>query len=881
MKTLYALLGTPGVGKTTFIKNSSHEIFGDDRLLRYVVGPDLIRSMVESPVEKPDGSQGISQSNERYVWNIVNEILDKKVSKGELIIVDATHSRNKAISNYKKYSDKGYRIVLVDFSDYASLEEIFQRNKTREDYKFVPEHIIETMYERIKSLDIPNWVEVIQPDDFAEHLTNVKFNWDNFNRIFVMGDIHGCVEEFKETLDIAGINPAFKDKDTALVFVGDYFDRGPGIVEVFRIMQQLQKNYFVLPLIGNHEEPLAYYKDYLHDFHEYVLDWINVFSPKKKANTIEVQQTKQTTLFERIKNKIFQKPPEIIQEIKKTIHPEIELDALKLMRNYRTSSYKHMDSFVEQLKSYPLAFESFKSLVWSYNFKDIDYVKHTSRSTLKTFLLSDITYQEIAQFHKRLAQLCYVDFHGKEIAITHGGLTKIPSKLVPTADIIRGVGEYDDALLCDQTFRKNHPEVIGIHGHRNVTDIPIQSTPSTYNINGDVDLGLRALLITKEEIKTFEVSPRKSTLEFYREKQIQRAKKLKAKKLKASEEGSGLIRLFQDHQHVDVKRLPGDIASINFTRKAFEKGVWDDITIKARGLFIAISTDNNPEDTVIARGYEKFFNLGERFGVTRRDLRQLVYPILAYEKANGYLGILSVDVRDPENPVWFIASKTTNQGDYAQHFRKMIKPSLNKDLKELMIKNNVTLLFEVIDPVFDPHIQNYEEPELVLLDAVYNQFQFEKEPYSKLVNYISLMSPQEINVREKKLIKRCNTYNELNILINQLNDVSVFEEDSVEGYVFEEEAELPTMFKVKSNWYSFWKFTRSMRDKIVNKILGDPNKEFTKSNRIKLKAMLHTAEQIKTFNVLAELAEESPEEIKKMDIPELRRKVLQSIKNTA
>jgi ABC-type multidrug transport system ATPase subunit len=34
MKTLYALLGAPGVGKTTFIKNSSQELFGDDRLLR-------------------------------------------------------------------------------------------------------------------------------------------------------------------------------------------------------------------------------------------------------------------------------------------------------------------------------------------------------------------------------------------------------------------------------------------------------------------------------------------------------------------------------------------------------------------------------------------------------------------------------------------------------------------------------------------------------------------------------------------------------------------------------------------------------------------------------------------------------------------------------
>ena len=30
MKILYALLGAPGVGKTTFISNMSEEIYGDD-----------------------------------------------------------------------------------------------------------------------------------------------------------------------------------------------------------------------------------------------------------------------------------------------------------------------------------------------------------------------------------------------------------------------------------------------------------------------------------------------------------------------------------------------------------------------------------------------------------------------------------------------------------------------------------------------------------------------------------------------------------------------------------------------------------------------------------------------------------------------------------
>ncbi len=277
MKTLYALLGTPGVGKTTFIKNISEEIYKDDRLTRFVIGPDLIRSMIQSPVAKANGTFGISQENERYVWEIVNNILDKKAQNGEMIIVDATHSRNKAINNYKKYADKGYRVVLIDFSDYADLEEILRRNKERESFKLVPEHVVETMYERIQDLDIPGWVEVIEPHEFKDHLLDIKHDWSKFDRIIAIGDVHGCADELEALLNKLEIEPGRRDPNTAVVFVGDYFDRGPKIIETFKIMTRLQRNYFVLPLIGNHEEPLEFYKEFIRDFDVIVQQWIKSY----------------------------------------------------------------------------------------------------------------------------------------------------------------------------------------------------------------------------------------------------------------------------------------------------------------------------------------------------------------------------------------------------------------------------------------------------------------------------------------------------------------------------------------------------------------------------------------------------------------------------
>ncbi len=900
MKTLYALLGAPGVGKTTFVENASKEIFGDNRLTRHVLGPDLIRSMVATPEAKADGTFGISQENEKYVWGIVNEILDKKTEKGELIIVDATHSRNKAITNYKKYSDNGYRIVLIDFSDYATLDQIFERNKERESFKFVPEHIVETMYERIKDLDIPNWVEVINPEDFRDHLTNVKHDWSEFKDITVIGDIHGCPSEFKDILDKAGFDASVKDTDRAIVMVGDYFDRGPGQVEVFKTIQRLQRNHYVLSLIGNHEEPLKYYKEFVKDFNEVTQQWIKSYIlPIRYGEMEQPEQSEQSkspfskwlvSFKDWRKKHNLQTTSDIAVEAYEYVQkeataldtPDIEEDAVYLCKGHLGTSYKKLDSFIEDLKDYPKAFKAFEDLLWGWNFNEAKYVKNTSRTTFKKFLLSDIKYTDIATFTKSLAQFCYVNFHGRDIVVTHGGLTDLPTKLTPTADMIRGVGSYEDTLLCDQTFNSLNPDVISIHGHRNTLDIPIESTPGTYNINGDVELGIRALVITRDGIETIEVEPQPSTIKFFRERQIERAKRFKAKKLTAAEEGGGLIRLFQDHTHVDVKRLPGDIASINFTRKAFEKGFWDATTVKARGLFLDIDTDDNPRDIIIARGYEKFFNLGERYGVQRQDVRNLIYPIKAYEKANGYLGILSIDNRGPE-PKWFTASKTTTQGDYADNFRALIEPHLTDSLMKLLVANNLTLLFEVIDPHFDPHIETYVGAELVLLDAIRNQLQFKKMEYIDLNYIVNLMVPAGM-VRVKRLVKVCEKASDFNRLVNELNAHRTFSDNGVEGYVFEDSAPEPTMFKIKSKWYNYWKYMRGNRDRVFNKLKkhrerGQPV-ELTKSEAIEFKNRLHTAEEIKGFKALVHLSEASPDLVKSLPIPELRKAIIATIVET-
>jgi serine/threonine protein phosphatase 1 len=70
------------------------------------------------------------------------------------------------------------------------------------------------------------------------------------SRSFVIGDIHGCVEELDRLLD--HLIPAAGDK---LVFLGDYIDRGPSSREVIaRLLQLTKQGPQCTFLKGNHED---------------------------------------------------------------------------------------------------------------------------------------------------------------------------------------------------------------------------------------------------------------------------------------------------------------------------------------------------------------------------------------------------------------------------------------------------------------------------------------------------------------------------------------------------------------------------------------------------------------------------------------------------
>ncbi|MFH1118910.1 MAG: metallophosphoesterase family protein [Bacteroidota bacterium] len=73
------------------------------------------------------------------------------------------------------------------------------------------------------------------------------------NRVFAIGDIHGCFDRFKELVE----QHIVLSKSDKLILLGDYIDRGINSKEVIDYIIELQRSgYDVIPLTGNHEAML-------------------------------------------------------------------------------------------------------------------------------------------------------------------------------------------------------------------------------------------------------------------------------------------------------------------------------------------------------------------------------------------------------------------------------------------------------------------------------------------------------------------------------------------------------------------------------------------------------------------------------------------------
>ena len=560
-----------------------------------------------------DGAFTIARNHqvEQETWKIIFDLLEYRMSRGELTVLDATASKTKDIKQYKELADQyKYRMYCIDFTD-VPLDVCKKQNLQRSEDKIVPEQSIENIYSRFATQPVPAGVEVIKPNELDKILEK-PIDLSSYRKIVFIGDIHGCydtlMQYFKNGLE----------DDVEYIFLGDYIDRGNQNAEVMKWLYSIKDRPNVCLLEGNHER------------------WIQAYGMNVEAKSKEFEE-----------------------------------------------------------------------------------------KTKGQLILGGFDQKMARIFYRKLRQMSHFTYNGIEVLATHGGIPCMRTNLtyIPTCALINGVGEYNEYQDVADTWMKETKEnQYQVHGHRNTAQDPVQLADRVFNLEGEVEFGGKLRIVELD-------SAGWNVIELANCQPITEDANIEKAPVETVEQA---VEYLRNNKFVKEKKLGNGISSFNFTREAFYSANWTRQTVLARGLFI--DTDNNK---IMARSYEKFFRINEVRETEMIALKnRLKFPVKAYVKENGFLGIVSYNYKTDD---LFIATKSSDKGDCAEYFNKILEPYKENILKQLRyyheIDTDLSLVFECIDVENDPHIIKYEKSTLVLLDAIYNKLNFETIPYDNLVDF--------------------------------------------------------------------------------------------------------------------------------------------------
>ena len=407
--------------------------------------------------------------------------------------------------------------------------------------------------------------------------------------------------------------------------------------------------------------------------------------------------------------------------------------------------------------------------------------------------------KNVRRLYRKMAQCAWFTYGEDEFLVTHGGISRFPWQLtlLSSCQMMQGVGSYNEVEIVDNAFAKNTPDrTFQIHGHRNAKHLPVRVNDRAFNLEGGVEFG--------GELRVVDLYPdgRKETREI---KNFVFAVREDRQEDKTAETVGDAILALRRNKYVQEKSF-GNISSFNFTRAAFYDKIWDAQTTKARGFYV-----NIPHQKIVARSYDKFFNVNEREETKLEALRQtLEFPVTAYVKENGFLGIAAYN---DENDSLFVTTKSSPDGPYADWLREMIVKKVSPEnagrMKRFSKDHNVSFVFECVDMTNDPHVIEYGEDHLFLLDIVYNSLDFKKFPYDELTK-----AGQMFGLEVKKQAFVLDTWQDFyDWYYKVLEEDYTYEDKEIEGFVLEDAEGY--MVKLKLAYYNFWKFMRSIAHKTI------------------------------------------------------------------
>ena len=749
--------GPQAVGKSSLAKALGLE--------NNVLSTDDLRMTLGAPELNALGQWSIPQERGFVVWSMMEKLCGERMERGETIVLDAMFLDTKDVDNYLRLAaDNDYKCLLADFTDFP-IDEAVARDALRPVLQRVGEMILRRSAKafverkiRPAALDgvvVEKWEPVGREASLAKRimawLEVPVVDLSSYDSVCHIGDLQGCF-----TVLAGPGGPLEHGLDPAIfyIFSGDLLDRGK---ENGKVLAWFKREVHGKPnaalLWGNHEDHL----------------W-----------------------------RFGMGRPAVSHEFSARTQPQLEAEGLGP--------------------------EDAKAIVAA-------------------------------------AKEIYVyQWRSRKVVVTHAGLPGLPPlsaagepqwHLLARSQLSKGAGNYSDPV--DKIFSQSQqalPEAdrwTQVHGHRNA-GVGMFEFPGSINLEDGVEFGgklrmadLSAAGWTGRELDNKIYSTwrqRFSGSKLRRDKNKNQKKgdpmseegnvekgaesEVFAFDVKAvvpawiTEPGSAAPVLgeatladMRAHDGVMEKTMPDRpwVSSLSFTRDVFFDKKWDDVVVKARGLFF-----NNQTREVVARGYEKFFNIGERPETELSSLEKtLVFPVVGYLKENGFLGNLGYDAAKDEL-MW--ASKSTTKGDFAAWFKEIFESSVSAEraeaIKRYLRDAEASLVFEVIDPVRDPHMIDYPQAKLVLLDIFHRSEDGRKLAYEELVK-----TAKVFGLEPKQRMFEFKTMDALRGWMRRAHaDLSYRHSgNDIEGVVFEDVQGAQT--KCKLPHYGFWKSMRSRKDRLV------------------------------------------------------------------
>ena len=581
MRTLLLLRGAPDSGKSTWIRENNLE--------QYTLEADSFRQLISNPIMTTDGEYRITQSSDRLAWDMLYKALEHRMRRGDFTIIDATHATKTSMQNYKKLIEL-YRYRVYYKTIDCSLDELLKRNQTRPEHKRVPEDVILQKHALLQTNDIPSFATEI--NDVSEIDNFYTMDANKYKDIKVIGDVQGCYTVLMEALSDF-------NQETLYIFAGDLLDRGIENDKVLQWAFDHAKDPNVIFIRGNHDVHLENWAFDALDENGDPIKLPHVFNYKTRPQLLGQKDYDQY---------------------------EIGIDLKDDGLTYYTVNsqitdipvFYYKDEFIEKPR---MTFrDGYVHLIDPYQ---VRHNTNYSTFTVDEFKLKKRTRDLIRRFRDAVA----LEFHGRKYFINHAGISALPKMtFIPSFQLIRGVGKYETQIdeIWEESFQKgNTQRFIQVHGHRH-TD----STEHSICLEDNVEYGgnLCVLHITENGH-----SVQKYANTVFRIPQTDTESDSVAKPWIVDTENPTTNPMIRN-KYIRVKSLDRNLYSLNFTSRAFEKGIWDTETIKARGLFVDQTTGN-----IKMRSYNKFFAIGEQEETQISNLKKSVkFPLIAHKKYNGF-----------------------------------------------------------------------------------------------------------------------------------------------------------------------------------------------------------------------------------------------------